>query len=144
MDIMRFVAPEIEIYFASLCSRIGEAVDVPFVRVSRGYWEPAQSYCHKNVDSWVEGNANLRAVRGWLTGGDDNGTYTFIAHSVVEDRGNLFDITPLAPGSPSMKFLIDHGSKEAFDAMQPAWHLVTYPFATELSNESAEIEDWLA
>lgn len=139
---MRIVTPEILNYFALLQSRIGEARSVPSRAVSFGDWQPKLANCHKNVDSWNAGHENRVRVRGWLTwGNDESGSCHLIAHSVVDDDGVLYDITPIDPNTPRPKFLTHVGQKEAFDAMQPQWSWTTYPIIFELSNKPVEIED---
>jgi hypothetical protein len=141
---MRIITPKIENNFASVFARVSEAVDVPFVKVS-GEWQPKQSCCHANADYWATLHPNVRTVRGWfLNGPNEMGGCLFIAHSVLDKDGNLFDITPPAP-NPPMKFLRHKGSKEAFDAIQPEFSSADYPFILEMDNqpvEDEEIEDY--
>lgn len=139
---MRIVTPAIESYFASLQSRLGEARRVPFKVVSIAEWQPQPSQCHKNVDEWIAGCHNCTRARGWLTWGkDETGSCFFIAHSIVDDNGILYDITPIAPNTPPLMFLKHIGSTEAFDAMQPTWSSATYPFVFDLPEESGEFEE---
>ena len=117
----RTITPKIEGHFTSLLARIGEAVEVPFEPIF-GDWQPRLAERHANTDKWVAQNPTLKAVREWLRWGEDeHGTCLLIAHSVIDDGGKLFDITPIHPNTPRPKFLIDHGTKEAFDAAQPKW-----------------------
>lgn len=139
---MRIVTPELMNYFASLHSRLSEAEDVHFRKVSIADWEPKLADCHNNVDRWNAGYERRRRVRGWLTWGNDAyGSCHLIAHSVVEDDGALYDITALDPHTPRPKFLRHLGDKETFDAMQPDWSWTTYPIILELSSEPAELDD---
>lgn len=133
---MRIVTPEIQDYFASLQMRLGEAKQVPFKAVSIEDWQPKPSNCHKNVDYWVNSRKNCLRVRGWLTsGGPDHGSCQFIAHSVVEDNGVLYDITPIGSNTSPLNFLRHVGDANAFDSIQPTWSWTTYPIIVELSHE---------
>jgi hypothetical protein len=145
---MRSITPEIQSYFDELYSRIGEGEHVPFEAVSLPGWEPPLAECHKNVDHWVDyRNAQpqrrkLKAVRGWLTWGVDAFGYcNLIAHSVVDEDGKLYDITPIAPDTPPLLFLRHVGTKKSFDEMQPEWSQTSYPLITSLSDEAAGIRD---
>ena len=139
---MRIVTPAIESYFASLQSRLDEASRVPFKAVSIAEWLPLPSQCHKNVDYWIAGRLKSRRVRGWLTWGkDEAGSCLFIAHSIVDDNGILYDITPIDSNTPPLIFLKHIGSREAFDAMQPTWSSSVYPFIFEVPQESGEFEE---
>jgi len=128
-------------YFASLHSRLGEAEDVPFREVSIADWQPKLAECHNNVERWTTGYEGRTRVRGWLTWGDDaSGSFHLIAHSVVEEDGLLYDITPIDPNTPRPKFLRHVGDKESFDAMQLTWSWTTYPIIFEISSEPAELD----
>jgi hypothetical protein len=140
--IMRIVTPEILSYFASVQSRIEEAKHIPFREVSVADWQPKPAECHKNVDYWISGYEKRTRVRGWLTwGNDESGSCHLIAHSVVDDDGTLYDITPIDPNTPPPMFLRHIGEKGAFDVMQPQWSWTTYPIIFEMTNESARFED---
>jgi hypothetical protein len=134
---MGLITPEVESYFASLSSRIGEAVEMPF-EGTPGF-EPRATYCHDNANDWAARDANRKAVRGWYILLLGSGSYMFIAHSVIEEAGRLYDITPSDP-RPT-KFLTHEGTQDEFDALKIEWSGNPYPFRTELSNESAEIPD---
>lgn len=139
---MRLVTPEILSYFASLQSRIDEAKHVPFREVSMAEWQPKPAHCHENVDWWVAGRQNRTRIRGWLTwGNDEYGSCLLVAHSVVDDDGVLYDITPIDPYTPPPTFLRHLGDKTSFDEMQPEWSWTTYPIIVALSGGSAEFED---
>ena len=104
--------------------------------VSIADWQPKPSDCHNNVDRWIAHHDCCTRVRGWLTWGEDGaGSCQFMAHSVVEEGGVLYDITPIDSNTPTPKFLKHLGETEAFDAMQPVWSSVIYPIITELSHE---------
>jgi len=134
------MTPEIRDYFTSLCKRAGAdtAVPVSFVSVSDVGWVPSARACHANADRWASLKPARKVVRGWLIGATDGaGGYLFIAHSVVEECGELHDITPadsfpdvvpLKPEPPRL-FLRHEGSLESFDAMLPQCNSVSFnPF----------------
>jgi hypothetical protein len=131
------MTPEIRSYFVSLCARADnrEAVVVPFVRVRDREWEPKSTFCHPNADHWESLEPDRKAVRGWLICGTDlAGGYTFGAHSVVEENGELYDITPhdcpSASPEPPRLFLRHAGEKRAFDDMLPECNCVSFnPYA---------------
>jgi len=97
-------------YIASICARRDQAVQVPFVEVSPDGWTPEIAGCHPNVDRWVKENPGCEAVRGWITYmvfGPAGVQLT--AHSVVRDeRGSLFDITPVKEGQPRGGAFVEH------------------------------------
>lgn len=133
---MRIITSEIERYFQSLQTRLAEARLVSFENVSLADWQPKPSDCHNNVDYWTTRHVGCTRVRGWLTWGEDeSGSCHFIAHSVVEQDGALYDITPIDPNTPPPRFVKHLGETEVFDAMQPAWSWTIYPFITELPLE---------
>jgi len=140
---MRIITAEIESYFASIYAQIGDAVDIPFERVP-GEWQPSIASCHANADYWAALHPTLKSVRGWFVEGpNDPFGYRFIAHSVLDDRGRWFDITPIDPSCIRPKFLAHEGTKETFDAMQPAFSSADYPFILVIEDSSAEIdEEW--
>lgn len=53
-----------------------------------------------------------------------------MAHSVVNEEGKLYDITPIQPGTPRPIFLRHLESDADFDALLPQCNDVTYPFLT--------------
>jgi hypothetical protein len=114
---------EMDCYLQSLGARIGEQVEVPFKPVSAGDWKPRPRFCHENVDYWVASQSGREAVRGWLVDGTDGcDGFLVVAHSVVNEGGDLYDITPLdyAPfeSNPRRWFLRHNGMTEEFDAMR--------------------------
>ena len=132
-----YMKPETVRYFTSLCERAkaDETVLVSFRVIRHGDWEPKSTACHRNADYWERVTPGARAVRGWLICGIDlAGGYSFGAHSVVEENGELYDITPHdcpIPGpEPPRLFLMHEGDKAAFDAMLPACNFVPFnPYA---------------
>ena len=136
---MPIVTPPIQTYFDSLYDCIHTAAHVSFRDIASEQWQPEPSDCHRNADRWVGANNPRERIRGWLTWGIDGlGSCMFVAHSVIEEAGVLYDITPIDANTPSPKFLRHEGTAEIFDAMQPEWSWTIYPFITQLSNEPAE------
>jgi len=127
------MSPEYVRYFTSLCARAstGDVKRVDFRPVKHGEWEPKSKVCHANADYWEGVTPSARAVRGWLICGNDGvGGYLFGAHSVVEENGELYDITPHdcpSPGpEPPRLFLRHGGDKGPFDDMLPACNFVPF------------------
>ncbi len=109
-------------YEAAICKQLMGAKPVPFRKVSLDGWRPrASPHCHENVDTWVRAMRGHRAVRGWVflkecyTGSGFGEELT--AHSVVRDeKGNLFDITPIQDEKlrQSMRFVLHVGDERLF------------------------------
>ena len=114
-------------YFIYLYPRIERAELVRLDQNVRiGDWTPLPKVCHENVDRWCADKLGRLAVRGWLRGATGGmGSYLLISHSVVEEHGELYDITPedgTPIGPPTPRWFIRHpGPKETFDswAKQP-------------------------
>lgn len=139
---MNVIPAHIESYFAQLNARRTDAVRVPFKAIKIEDWEPLPNKCHDNVDRWVAENLAYGVVRGWLigaTGGD--GSTMYIAHSVVQEGEELYDITPLNPPDLSPQFLKHEGTQAEFDELKITWTGRFYPFYTELSLEFSETPD---
>jgi hypothetical protein len=122
---------DIDSYLKSLGARLGERVEVPFKSVSISEWRPMPRCCHANVDCWVSGQTGRKALRGWLIDGTDGlDGFLVVAHSVVDECGELYDITPRdgSPLNPNERrwFLRHNGTTEEFDAMpKPPSHWVS-------------------
>jgi hypothetical protein len=143
---MPITTPELENYFDEVYSRREEAEVVSSLKVSLPTgWEPKPTECHQNVDYWVAQpqNQHLKAVRGWYiaaTSDSSGSTLLLVAHSLVDDGGTLYDITPI--DSPSLKFLRHRGTTADFGAMQPAWSWTWWPIVTEMAQrEEASDEE---
>jgi hypothetical protein len=86
--------PDIEQYFAALHARRHTARKLRYRSVAESDWTPQPAQCHANVDHMVRSHPALKAVRGWLIRATDgNEGRNYAAHSVIEDHGELFDIT---------------------------------------------------
>jgi hypothetical protein len=121
-------------YFRGLYERANTAVQVPFRDVALDGGEPKLNSCHDNVNCWFKSNPETRAVRGWLFWAQPNeaGQYIFMAHSVVEENGELFDITPIGEKErEGLVFLRHPGTEEDFSAMKTQCSQVLYPPLTE-------------
>jgi hypothetical protein len=117
-------------YFRRLYDRVSEAVKVPFRAVHLDGCEPAPNKCHENVDHWVKHRQDSKAVRGWIFWPpDENRRCRFMAHSVVEEEGELFDITPIDRNTPSetLLFFRHSGTEAEFEPMKTACAEVVYP-----------------
>jgi len=91
-------------YEAAICKQLASAEIVRFKEVLLGDWRPTTSHCHENVDTWLRATPGHCHVRGWvyLKQHYDGSTvvWELTAHSVVRDeKGNLFDITPIRDGN---------------------------------------------
>lgn len=109
-----------------LYDRRHEAVLVPFRDCAGPDFTAVEQACHSNVDDWVKGHPEHRAVRGWLVHESwlPQGFCRFAAHSVVQDeRGELFDLTPTM-AAQRYPFLHNHLTDEEFILMVSARHLV--------------------
>jgi hypothetical protein len=108
--------------------------------------QPRADGCHNNVDDYVaEQPLGRTAVRGWYIDGSDGcGAYLFKAHSIVEEAGSVFDITPVGPGIRRPDFLRHLGPPEEFDTMRANRSSMWYPvpLPTVMEYRSAEIYDW--
>jgi hypothetical protein len=85
---------ETEAYFAASHARRHEARSMQYRTVATKDWKPEASHCHSNVNHRISLNPNLGAVCGWMVIGEDaDGCCRFQAHSVIDDAGELYDIT---------------------------------------------------
>jgi hypothetical protein len=117
-------------YFQRLLERVNSAVTVRFREVELREGEIKLNDCHRNVDRWIENHPETKAVRGWpFWPANEAGRYTFMAHSVVEENDQLFDITQLDPNTPreALVFLRHLGTEEDFSAMKTPCATVLYP-----------------
>jgi hypothetical protein len=102
-------------YEATICKGRDGAALVPFVEVTIGDWTPEIADCHNNVDRYVAARPGCEPIRGWICyasfGPDGEG---FTAHSVMRnDRGELFDITPVYPSAERGGVFLPHRGDEA-------------------------------
>ena len=117
-------------YFRQLLERVNSAVTVQFREIEPREMEIKLNDCHPNVDRYIEKHRGSKAVRGWMfCPCTSAGRYTFIAHSVVEENDQLFDITPLDPNTPreGLVFLRHLGSEDDFSVIKISCAYVLYP-----------------
>jgi hypothetical protein len=124
------------------------AMTVPSRQVHLDDWKPAPNKCHENVNHWIRRNPECTAVRGWIFWPpDETGCCRFMAHSVVEEKDNLIDITPIELDTPRemLVFLRHLGTEEEFEPMKTACAEVVYPPITweewHESQTSAETDE---
>jgi hypothetical protein len=98
---------EFAAYFKKLMDRVNDAKTVQFRGVVADDWEPKLNDCHRNVDFWVDKHPETKAVRGWLLWRLDQNSdqWTIIAHSVVGEGDDFFDITPIDENTPRNSLL---------------------------------------
>jgi hypothetical protein len=117
-------------YFQQLLERVNSALTVQFREVQLNGGETKLNDCHRNVDRWVNNHPEAKAVRGWLFWPPNGaGQCTLMAHSVVDENGQLVDITPLDPNTPrgGLVFLKHTGTEEDFSIMKRSCSQVLYP-----------------
>jgi hypothetical protein len=107
----------------SLYERRGTGKIVPYEPWAATGWTPSEHECHSNVERFVHENRDCKAVRGWwvfdYTYGPLIGRpafWRFTAHSVIEDNGRLFDITP-SRAEQRYPFIRHNGPKGEFEAL---------------------------
>jgi hypothetical protein len=138
---------EHDIYFQRLIERLSLAAKVPFREVQLDGWEAKMNDCHGNVDFWVQHHPETKPVRGWLFwSANEAGQYLFMAHSVLEESGQLTDITPLDRNTPrdGLLFLKHEGTEQDFSAMKTRCSQVLYPplaFDDWRESQSLEVGD---
>jgi hypothetical protein len=99
-----------EAWATTVYERRGEAVLVPCEKVSLGDRDPARGECHRNVDAWIALHSENGAVRGWFYEEQTmSGTAKFHAHSVIDRRGELVDITCPDAGIPFIRHVGTEG-----------------------------------
>ena len=124
---------EYNTYFQQLLEGESVAAKVPFREVQLNGWEPRKGDCHGNVDFWIRHHPETKAVRGWLFWKPDAaGRYLIMAHSVLDENGQLVDITPIDQNAPrdGLLFLKHLGTEEDFSAMKISCSQVFYPPVT--------------
>lgn len=113
---------------------MNSAVTVPFRKVKLNGREIKLNDCHGNLDAWVKNQPETRPVRVWLFWPpNEAGQYTFMAHSVVDENGQLVDITPLDPNTPreGLVFLKHPGTEKDFSVIKTTCSWVLYPPFTQ-------------
>jgi len=135
----------IETYFQSLYARRHSAARIRHRSVSIGDWVPERNRCHANVDHFVKLNQCSKAVRGWMIISEDaNGRCWFEAHSVIEEQGELLDITlPDQAACNLIRFLRHVGTEEEFwkIAIDGGHRQMLYPPLTHQELRNADFEE---
>jgi len=141
------MTPDLESYFAAVHARRDMARSLRHHDVSATGWAPKANCCHANVDYYVCGHPELRAVRGWLIRArSEDGTINYVAHSVFTDGNDLYDITLGDQSECSRYPFIEHtGSEVEFLAVRLLRCDPSYPFPilnlTEPVADGYETED---
>jgi hypothetical protein len=144
------VPDDLETYFRWIHERRRTAKPLKHRDVRAESFEAPRSKCHANVDRFVSLNANLNPVRGWMfITEDDAGHCRFEAHSVIEDNGELYDITLADQKECDQHPFIRHlGSDDQFFAVANDHPYLVYPTVTadEVMNtggadDSGEIDE---
>ena len=106
-------------------------------------WTPTRACCHANVDFRVKRNPHLRPVRGWMTvSQDESGRGIFAAHSVIDDGGELYDITLSDQAECDLYRFLEHlGTGEEFWAVEGIRRVTEYPFFESEDVDSRGAED---
>ena len=132
-------------YFRRLSDRANAAVKVPFREVRLDGEQPKLNDCHGNVDRWVKKHPETEAVRGWLFwGANEAGQYLFMAHSILDENGQLVDITPLDRNTPreGLIFLEHLGTEEDFLEMKSSCAQVLYPPLSVASWQESQVAEF--
>lgn len=109
-------------YEAAICKQLPHAKNVRFKKVALDDWAPEVGKCHDNVKKWVETIPGQKPVIGWVAYMDCllpdlSIGRQLTTHSVVlNDKGELYDITPLADERqrPFLRFVPHFGDDEVF------------------------------
>lgn len=136
--------PDLETYFAALHSRQNEARIMKHRVVSAPGWTPKPNCCHPNIAYCVELNPQLKPVHGWMIrarGWGDSCNY--VAHSVFEEGGELYDITLAGQAECDLYPFIRHvGTEAEFCAVKQVRCELWYPpCAPDLSDADDEPDD---
>jgi hypothetical protein len=127
-------------YFHHVLECVNSAVTVRFREVEPREGETKLNDCHRNVDRWIQNHPEIKAVRGWLFWpANEAARYTLMAHSVVGENDQLFDITSLDPNTPreGLVFLRHLAREEDFSAMKtPCATVLCPPFNYDEWHES--------
>ena len=127
-----------EDYFAALYSRRSTARPMKHRAVATAEWSPKRNQCHKNVDYCVSLYPHLKAIRGWMIVPEDEcGRCWLDAHSVIEDEGELYDITLSGQAECDCKEFLQHvGDPQEFWAVVKHCSQTSYPFPTDEETRS--------
>ena len=134
---------EHEGYFAELYARRGTAKPMQHRKVVIDGSIPERGDCHENVKSLIRSNPRLKVVHGWMiVSEDESGSCLLDAHSVIEDAGELYDITlPDQSACDPIRFIRHIGTEEEFWTVESVCFQTVYPFPKDLDKSGAEDDD---
>lgn len=141
------MTPDLESYFTALHARRDAVRSLIHRDVSVNGWIPKANCCHANVDYYVCGHPELRAVRGWLIRArSEDGGCNYVAHSVFTDGREFYDITLRDQTECSRYPFVEHvGSEVEFLAVRlvrcDPWYPFPIPDLTEAVTEGLDMED---
>lgn len=121
---------DLESYFSALHSRRDTARPMKHRAVSTPEWTPAPAKCHANVNRLVSSDPRLTAVRGWIIISEsESGACYYAAHSVIEEGGELIDITLADQAECDRYRFVEHiGLEDEFWAVEQICRVVWYPY----------------
>lgn len=130
-------------YLKALYERRHTASPMKYRCVQTEDWKPERSRCHPNVDYWVSLHPDLNPVRGWMISSEDgDGRCLFVAHSVVGDAGELYDITLSGQEECNLNPFLRHlGTEEEFKVIRERHPQIVYPEPTPDDMMNAGISD---
>jgi hypothetical protein len=95
----------------SLYFRRGEGQRLGYEPIS-GDPDRMRGRCHENVDCYIKGFPGTVAIRGWFyDAGEHDGVARFHAHSVIQRKGELIEITYSDAHLPFIRHI---GSEDEF------------------------------
>lgn len=106
-------------YAASLYARQHEYQHVAKEIIQLDDWQPIKNQCHANAIILETYGQGYSAVHGWLCLDFDGQTnfVRFVAHSVVmNQQGQLLDVTPAFSGSANYPFITANLSNTEYEA----------------------------
>lgn len=104
---------------ATLFAHSGNAQVVGFDPRNSKSFTALPHECHGNVDRWAAAHPESEVVRGWLVYAYTLSAFPMVrfqAHSVLEEKGQLVDITPSDAGRRP-PFIRHPDGNEMFDLM---------------------------
>lgn len=122
--------PDLQSYFASLHERRKQAKPLRHRNASTEDWTSKRACCHANVAFVVGQCPRLKPVRGWIIVSEDaSGRCRFAAHSVIDDGGQLYDVTLSDQAECDLYRFLEHvGAEEDFWAVERVCRDTEYPF----------------
>ena len=94
-DLKFFNSKNLDEYVYFLYCKNSDAKHIPFKPVLVQDRQPLQNKCHHNVSNYVEDHPTCKPLYGWLCiDEEDSDCIIFLSHSVVQNKSDIFDITP--------------------------------------------------